>query len=441
MNSSKIKKDLQALIDSEAFLISKQDHDYDDSRMIFNRMHDRRPAVIVQPWSTSCVPKVVKYCRDNGLPMAIRGGGHHIAGYSVIENGVVLDFRRLRNVSINGDDAIVSPGALLCDVDNKLVPLNRTIPLGTVSQTGVAGLTLGGGIGWLTGSLGATCDFLKSVEIVTAEGEICEISDENDKETMWALRGGNKSIGVITSFRFTTNFLNRTFCGTLRMWVDDHRTLTSVRALSDWLNSGVDKNLTIAILLQTVNGRTELSLDFCSHGDSASSIKDLISIFPHACQDNLGIWDFRKWQCKDDHLFAVPLRGYWKPLYFEYISADLLEQILVQSRNMPTGTSITIEHLHGQFTNNHNSALPIRNCKIGVLFTTRWKYKFEDTIRIDWIRTATNSFNEFYPSNSVYFNYAMSEDIHHDRIIDNKRLENIKLKWDPQNFFRRVPSK
>src|SRR5512139_781599 len=184
--------------------ILPDDPGYPEARKIWNAMIDRRPAVIVQCADAADVPHSIALARDNGLEISIRGAGHNIAGNAVCDNGVMVDFSRMRRVRVDAEKrrAQVEPGATLADVDQATQAHGLATPLGINSTTGVAGLTLGGGFGWLTRRHGMTIDNLIGATVVTADGRVRDASATSEPELFWALRGGGGNFGVVTSFRF-----------------------------------------------------------------------------------------------------------------------------------------------------------------------------------------------------------------------------------------------
>src|SRR5881628_691932 len=185
-------------------LVRAGDPTYEDSRKLWNGMIDRKPALVVRPTGTADVVECVNFARGRGLLISIKGGGHNIAGTAVAEGGLTLDMSRMKGVFVNPKDrtARVQPGCILGDVDRETQLHGLATPFGFVSETGVAGLTLGGGFGYLTRRFGWSVDNLLEVEIVTADGRVLRASSEEHPELYWALRGGGGNFGVVTSFTY-----------------------------------------------------------------------------------------------------------------------------------------------------------------------------------------------------------------------------------------------
>ena len=197
--------------------ILPDDSDYDEARSTFNGTIDRRPAVVIRPRSTAEVVAAVRWARDEGLPIAVRGGGHNVAGHATADDAAVIDLRHLREVVVDPERrrVRVGGGAIWNDVDAATVPHGLAMTGGTFGDTGVGGLALGGGLGFLMGTNGLTCDHLVGAEVVTADGSVVIAGDGGDPDLLWALRGGGGNFGIVTTFEFALHPLGPLHSGYL----------------------------------------------------------------------------------------------------------------------------------------------------------------------------------------------------------------------------------
>ena len=197
---SKAMEELKGSI--KGSILAADDPGYAEARQIWNAMIDRRPAVIVQCALADDVPPVIGSARENNLEISVRGAGHNIAGNALCENGITIDFSRMRKVRVDAGKkrAYVEPGATLADLDLAIQAHGLATPVGINSTTGIAGLTLGGGFGWLTRKYGMTIDNLISVDLITAEGKKLRVSETDNADLFWAVRGGGGNFGVVTQF-------------------------------------------------------------------------------------------------------------------------------------------------------------------------------------------------------------------------------------------------
>ena len=239
-------------------VIVPDDERYDEARAIWNAMHDRRPAVIVRPRRTEDVVEALAFARANDLPIAVRGGGHSVAGYGTAEGGLVIDHVLRRGVEVDPERRIVraEPGATLADVDTATQEHGLAVPIGVISATGVAGLTLGGGVGWLTRAYGLTADNLVAAEMVTADGTVVRASEVGEPELFWGLRGGGGNFGVVTGFEFRAYPLGPSIHGGNLIyhrpsWTD------ALRAFRDWTADLPDELTAIVTFMTPPPSRPE----------------------------------------------------------------------------------------------------------------------------------------------------------------------------------------
>lgn len=432
-----------ALTGRSGRMIGPRDADYASARLLYNRMHDLYPAAIVQTLDPTVLAVSLRAAAAKGVPVAMRGGGHHIAGFGSCDHGIVLDFSPFRRVSFDPTTGTVEAdaGARLADVDRVLCRAGRVIPLGTVSETGLAGLTLGGGIGWLVGVYGLTCDHLIGADVILADGT--RVRAEDNADLLWALRGGGGNFGVVTRFRFRTRPLPATLVGTATLPMANAG--AALVRLSKFLSAGCPAQLTVAPRLGHFDSRPGLAIDFCITGrEGATSIIERLRT---AVGD--GTWrvereaDFASWQAAQDHAFLPAMRGYWKCHYMPFMPEERLHALVASMTAAPIpGRSILIEHLHGAYRLDRScvsSAFPLRWAQFGVLIAARWKDASADDANIAWVRSVHASLGTAGVSAS-YSNYTPADD---SRAIAAyagpiaNRLARVKAQFDPNNLFRR----
>ena len=274
----------------EGHLILPGDPGYDEARKIWNAMIDRKPAAIVRCKTEADAVYSVGFARDNGLRISIRGGGHNIAGHALCDGGLMIDFSGMRAVQTDAANrrAVVQPGALLSDFDRSTQVHGLATPLGINSTTGVGGLTLGGGFGWLTRKYGLTVDNLRSVRVATAEGKIVVANDSENSDLIWALRGGGGNFGVVTQFEFDLHKVGPdVFSGLMVFPLDEAATV--LRRYRDFVATAPDE-LSVWVVLRhapplpflhpEVHGKPVCVLAICclgSEDDSRKCIRPLES--------------------------------------------------------------------------------------------------------------------------------------------------------------------
>lgn len=422
--------------------ITPRHAEYDSVRVLYNRMHDHRPEFIVRTLDAAAIGRMLRFACKRAIPVAMRGGGHHIAGFGSCTDGIVFDFSTFRAVRV---DAVrrtveVEPGARLGDVDRELARHKLVIPSGTVSETGIAGLTLGGGIGWLVGYFGLTCDHLIGADLVTAHGDI--VRAEDDKDLLWALRGGGGNFGVVTMLRYRAEDMPHFLAGTIA--VAPARTREALGRVVDYMVKGCPPALTIAPTLTEGPDGATLAIDFCLVGYNPRPLERLHQAVGESELRLHANPHFPSWQSAFDHLFDPPMRGYWKSRYSAKLSGADLDAIVSGMSGADPGDVrrlVTIEHLHGNIRRQPSgeSAFPLRDANFGVLIAARWPHAELDALSIAWVREfyATLDPNGASPS---YSNYSGADD---DRSfaslqdIDRQRLGHVKRKYDPHNLFKR----
>lgn len=432
-------------------VITPSDKRYASARLVYNRMHDCYPVLIIRTLDVTILRLVMSFASKNDIVLAIRGGGHHIGGFGTCNNGIVIDFSPFKDIQVDLEKMIVSvePGACLQDIDQTLSPMGYIVPTGTVSETGLGGLTLGGGIGWLIGHYGLTCDQLCGADVLLADGQLVRAEDPKHYDLLWALRGGGGNFGIILNFRYRLNPLPKTICGIGTVaW--EHVPLVMSDLLL-YLQKTCPPSITIApIFTKDKQGNPQFTIDFCSADGTAEEMAALMSLSSHIQWSEVREWDFAAWQREFNQEFLPPMRGYWKAAYLETLTCDIVQKLCdCFEHSSIAKCTITIEHLHGAFKHYDlkTSAFPLRQYNFGVLFSARWENKEEDDTHIHWVR---QSFNRIDPqgTSGAYLNYTSSDDqraVH--SLLSNtvSHITQVKSYYDPRNVFKRnhnvMPSK
>jgi len=424
-------------------VITPSDSRYAQARLIYNRMHDHYPGLIIQTLDLDVLRTIMAYAFEHDIVLAIRGGGHHIGGFSTCHGGIMLDFSPFKAIHVDSEQNIasVSPGACLADVDRVLSKHGYIVPTGTVSETGIAGLTLGGGIGWLVGQYGLTCDQLCGADVLLADGQWVQAEDPMHHDLLWGLRGGGGNFGIVTTFRYRLNPLPKTTCGMGSVaW---EHVLPVMDALLTYLTTSCPPSLTVApVFIKENDGQPRLRIDFCCTGNNPEDVAPLIALSKFVTWDQVRAWDFAEWQKTFDQAFLPPMRGYWKASYQETLSLDMIQKMCASFEQSPqTHCTIMFEHLHGAFKmhDQKTSAFPLRHTNFGVLFSIRWEHEEDDHTHIHWIR---ESFRAIDPEDTseTYLNYTSSDDQRAVKTLLTStlsKIERVKSYYDPHNRFKR----
>ncbi|MGX1174348.1 FAD-binding protein [Pseudomonas sp. R151218B TE3479] len=425
-------------------IIFPDDSAYEKTRQVYNRMHDLYPSMIIQTLNRAALKEIVSFVTANGIELAIRGGGHHIAGFGSTQGGILLDFSPFNDIVIDGIHKIarVQPGARLKDVDDALCQHGYVIPTGTVSDTGIAGLTLGGGIGWLLGKYGYTCENLVGADVLLATGALVRAEDPGHEDLLWALRGGGGNFGIVLEFRYKLSRLPSVYCGTLEFTGNDVEA-----ALSDlfkYLDNHCPSNLVVAPILHRHKNSMEcmLSIDFClSDSIDYSEIKNLEECLSQTIKHTYLTNDFLTWQSWSDERFAQPMRGYWKSVCPEIMGENISHLLTDWQKKIPgPNCSVMIEHLNPSRREKSGveSALSIKTMNYGILFSARWTSSCDDAKYVSWVKSAASSITGAARALS-YSNYTLDEENTQFSVFSNSdnRLSFTKKKYDPLNVFRR----
>ena len=420
-------------------VIGPDDAAYDAARITFNGMIDRRPALIARPLDGDDVVSAVGYAVESDLPIAVRGGGHSVAGHCMGEGGVVVDLRLMRDVVVDPDARLATcgGGALWEDLDPPCLRHGLATPGGTFGDTGVAGLTLGGGIGHLIGLHGLTLDNLLAATVVTADGERLRTSEEENADLFWGLRGGGGNFGVVTDFMFRLHPVGRLRAGQL---VYDVRDAVDVVAKWRELMKGAPDDLaTFAFIAQTsvseAQGAIIAVADFGDYGDDA--IADLLSD-PEPIANTLRPMYYAELQ----EIFGrMPfgLRNYWSGRFLRELPDQLIERT---ADHLGAGVpgSIMFEPIFGAAARvpAEATAFAGREAAYNATFIATWEEPADDDSRIAAARAFTALLEPW--ATGAYVNYAsesLGDGLQTEYGAERfARLRELKREYDPDNRFR-----
>jgi FAD/FMN-containing dehydrogenase len=426
---------------------------YDAARSIWNGMIDRRPGVIVRCAGAADVRTAVDFARAAGAVLAVRGGGHNIAGSAVCDGGVMIDLSPMKSVRVDplARTARVEPGVTLGEFDRETQAFGLTTPTGINSTTGIAGLTLGGGFGWTSRTFGLTSDNLVSADVVTADGALVRANATENPELFWAIRGGGGNFGIVTSFEFRLHALGpEVMSGLIVHPLSDARSLfrryreivsAAPEALACWVVLRAAPPL--PFLPKEVHGTGVMVLAACYTGpmkDGEAAMAPLRAL-GKPIADVIGPHPFAGWQTAFDPLLAPGARNYWKSHSFARLDDGLIEVLCDYAGRLPSGeTELAFAQLGGAINRvaPEATAYPHRDAEFLVNLHTRWRDPAEDAKCISWARSLFDACAPF-ATGGTYVNFIPEDDrtgVARAYLGNAKRLAAVKAKYDPENLFR-----
>jgi len=427
-------------------LLSPNSPGYDQARSVWNAMIDRRPALIVQALGAADVVAAVTYARESGLMLSVRGGGHNVSGNAVIDGGVMIDLSPMRWVRVDpGRKTVqVGPGALWEDVDAETQAFGMATTGGVVATTGVAGLTLGGGLGWLQGKFGLACDNLIAADLVTADGRLVKANAEENADLFWGLRGGGGNFGVVTAFEFRVHEVGELYGGFVAHPLD--RARESFAFWSTFAADAPDALTTQFGLAAAPDGAKICKIFICFNGPRSEAERVLRPLrqFGEPVLDDLKPMSYQDVQNIFTPGFPTGRRSYWKSHFVERLEADAIDILAdgYAASPAPSG-GIVIEYLGGQAARIEPDATAFahRHARFNLLIAAIWDDPAQDEMRKTWSRSLWEATRR-YSSGSSYVNYLDADDAGSERVKGAysaeafAKLIALKRKYDPQNVFR-----
>ncbi len=430
------------------------DPGYDQARTLWNAMIDRKPALIVRAAGAADVIQAVNFAHTHGLLVAVKGGGHNIAGNACCEGGLMIDLSLMKSVRVepSARRARVEPGALLSDFDRETQAFGLATPLGINSTTGIAGLTLGGGFGWLSRKHGLTVDNLVSADVVTADGQLRTASDSENPDLFWAIRGGGGNFGVVTSFEFKLHQVGPiVFAGLIVHPLDDAKKLLGeyrefvARApeeLTVW--AVMRKAPPLPFLPPAWHGKEILVFASCYNGDPVAGEKALAPLraLGKPIGEHVGAMPYAVWQTAFDPLLAPGQRNYWKSHDYKQLDDDTIDAVLAAVRKLPTPDCETfIGHLGGAVNRvkSDATAYPHRDVEFILNVHTRWQDASQDKACIAWARELFDAAAK-HATGGVYVNFMPEDEQGRIKVgaygPNFERLAKLKAMYDPDNLFQ-----
>lgn len=428
-------------------LLRPGDGTYDEARRVFNGMIDKRPALIVRAAGVADVIQAVAFARESGLELAVRGGGHNVSGNAVCDGGLMLDLSQMRSVRVDPRRRSLRAegGALWKDLDHEAAAFGLATTGGLISSTGIAGLTLGGGLGWLMGSYGLACDNLLSVDLVTAAGELVTASASENTELFWGLRGGGGNFGVATSLEYRGHPVGPVLGGLLIHPLD--QAVELFRFYEVFTRDAPDALGTMLLFVTSPAGERVVTLAVCYNGppEKGEALLRPLRAFGSPLADTIAPMRYTQIQQMFDEGFPAGLNNYWRSSFLEKLDADGIETIVDQVRQAPSPlAAMAIEQLGGAAArvSAGETAFNHRASRFNLLILGIWQEKHAEAAHIAWVRRVSEALAS-KTSSRVYVNYlGQSGDEGAGRVEAAygreayARLVALKNTYDPKNLFR-----
>jgi FAD/FMN-containing dehydrogenase len=426
---------------------------YDEARLVWNAMVDRRPAIIIRAAATADVVQAVRFAREHRLLLAVRGGGHHIAGHAVCDGGMMIDLSPMRSAGVDPwtRRVLIEGGATLADLDAATQVHGLATPVGINSTTGIAGLTLGGGFGWLSRKHGMTVDNLEAAVVVTASGEVVRASAREHPDLFWAVRGGGGNFGVVTRFEFLLHPVGPEVLAGLIVFpiAAAKSVLQQYRAFA----ANAPEELAVWALLRkapplpflpaSVHGQGIVALAICHAGDPKHGERHaaLLRGFAEVVGEHVGVQPYAAWQRAFDPLLARGARNYWKSHNLTSLDDGLLDVVIDRIGRPPSPQSEIIIAALGGATMTpapDATAYAHRDARFVMNVHGRWADAADDAGGIAWARDVFDAAAPF-ASGGVYVNFMTADEgarVHAAYGSNYGRLAQVKRRYDPDNLFR-----
>ncbi|KAB1188014.1 MULTISPECIES: FAD-binding oxidoreductase [Haloferax] len=434
-------------------LVQPEDPGFDDARAIWNGMVDKYPLLIARCADVDDVVTAVNFARENDLPVAIRGGGHNVAGSAICDDGLVIDLSEMTNVVVDTETrrASVQGGATIGDVDRATQRHGLATALGVVSETGIAGLTLNGGLGHLRRKYGLSLDNLTSVEIVTADGVVRTASDEENTDLFWAIRGGGGNFGVVTNFEYKLHEVGPDV-NMLFTWYGGDDVEDALRAFREYTTAASRDGSVVAFYAFVPEDETfpeeswgdpAIAMIGCYDGptdEAEAEFRELRTV-AEPIADMSGPIEYTALQTLLDEDYPDGLRYYWKAVYVEELTDDIVDLVVRYGADSPSHLStVDVWHLGGAIGDVEPDATAFwhRTNDYMLTFEANWEDPAVDDENVAWVRNGIEELREMLVTTGGYGNFpGFGEDPSQTLFGDNyNRLVDVKTVYDPENLFK-----
>jgi FAD/FMN-containing dehydrogenase len=422
-------------------LLRPGDEGYDPARRVWNAMIDRRPALIVRCAGVADVRRAVDFAHEHRLLVAVRGGGHNVAGSAVCDGGLVVDLSRLKGMRVDPArrTARAEAGLTWAEFDRETQAFDLAVTGGAISSTGIAGLTLGGGQGWLMRKHGLTSDNLLSVDLVTADGELLTASADEHADLFWGLRGGGGNFGVATSFEYRLQPESVLLAGMLLHPLE--RAGDLLRHWREITADAPDELTSAAALLTSPEGAplAAVLVFYAGALDEGERMVRPLRDFGPPLADLVGPMPYVQVQTLLDASFPAGVRNYWKSNYLTGLTDEAIDALAARFAEVPSPlSSVLLEHVGGAMGRQAQdaTAFPHRGARYNFLVISRWVEPTEDQANVGWARAVAAEMQPLF--SGIYVNYMGAEDDEQVRAAygaSYARLATLKAKYDPTNFF------
>jgi FAD binding domain/Berberine and berberine like len=439
--ASSVRQELGSGLRGE--VVGPGDRGYDTARAVFNGMIDRRPLAVVRCADASDVVRCIRFAGRHDLPLSVRGGGHSVAGNAVRDGAVMVDLSGMKALRVDPETRTVraEPGLTLGEFDRATQAFGLATTLGVVSTTGIAGLTLGGGLGWLNGRYGLACDNLISAEVATADGRLLRASARENQELFWASRGGGGNFGVVTSLEYQLHPVDLVLAGVLSYPLDMAPRV--LRYYDDFAKAAPDELSTAASLGLTPAGEPTVSIAVCYCGpiDEGEQVLRPLGRFQSPVDDQIQPMPYTMLQSARDEGFPFGRIHHWKSGWLRDVTDGAIETLLQFVSQMPsTASSVGLQQLHGAASRVAPSAtaFPHRAEQYDFLVLSQWSEATDSDRDVQWTRALFEAMQP-HLEESVYVNNLGDEGPGRVRAAYGEnypRLAAIKRAYDPDNLFR-----